>query len=100
MDPKWEWIDTTFGIIVGAITAVLSLLGWINPKLAKIEEKQMAFRDDMDTRLEAVHERITENVQETTKLRAHREDDQRRLQATDDKLHKILARIPRTPWTN
>lgn len=99
-DPKWDWIDTVFGIIAGAITAIISLLGWINPKLDKLEKKAHDLKDEMDAKVEAVHERVTENAQEIARLRAHREDDQRRLEGIDKKLDRILDRIPRTPWPN
>lgn len=100
MEPKWEWVDTVFGVIVGVITAVLSMLGWISPKLAKIEERHQELRDDMDEKIEMAHARVTENAQEIARLRAHREDDQRRLKGIDEKLDRILDRIPRTPWPN
>ena len=100
MEPKWDVVDTVVGVIAGAISTIVAMVSWIGPKLVKLEEKHQELRSDMDTKVEAVHERVTENVQEITRLRAHREDDQRRLKTIDEKLDRILDRIPRTPWPN
>lgn len=100
LDPKWEWVDTVFGIIVGAISTVIGLVGWISPKLKELKGMTHDLRSDTDVKIEAVHERVTENAQEITRLSAHREDDQRRLKTIDEKLDRILDRIPRTPWPN
>ncbi|MDH5666547.1 MAG: hypothetical protein OEY86_00870 [Nitrospira sp.] len=97
-DSKWEWVDTVFGVIAGVMASVISMLGWLAPKFAKIEAEADALRNDMNVKVEAVHIRITGNAQEITGLRAHREDDQRRLESIDKKLDKILDRIPRDPW--
>lgn len=38
-DPKWDFVDTITGVIMGAITAVLGLMGIINRRFDKVHER-------------------------------------------------------------
>lgn len=38
-DPKWEFMDTVVGVIMGAITAVLGMLGIINRRFDATHER-------------------------------------------------------------
>lgn len=93
MEPKWEWVDTIFGGVAGIIASILSILGWLAPKFAKLESETVLLRNDMNMKVENAHIRITDNLREITKLKAHREDDLRRLEGMDEKLDKILDRL-------
>lgn len=95
MEPRWEWIDTILGIIGGAVSTILGMVRWLGPKFTKMEQTTQALRNDTDKKINLVHDRITEHVEEIARLRAHREDDQRRLESIDKKLDRILDRIPR-----
>lgn len=97
-DQKWDIVDTVVGVIAGVIASVLSMLGWLSPRFAKIEADIDAVHDEINVKAEAVHTRVTANAQEIARLRAHREDDQRRLEKIDEKLDKILDRIPNHTW--
>lgn len=96
--PLWEWVDTVLGVIAGAISTIIAMVKWIAPKFVKVDEQIRKIRTDTDMKVEAVHVRITEHVEEIARLRAHREDDQRRLENIDKKLDRILERIPMSAW--
>lgn len=81
-NPKWEWMDSIFGMIVGTIATILGMLGWINPKFAQVNR-------DLDEKISDVHARITINDQHIATLKAHHERDRDQLQSIDEKLDRI-----------
>lgn len=98
MYEKWDTVDTVVGVIAGVIASVLSLLGWLSPKFAKLEAELDEVRDAMNTKVEGVHSRVTANAKDIAELRAHHEDDRRRLERIDGKLDNILDRLPYRNW--
>lgn len=80
--PKWEWMDSLFGMILGAISAIVGLTGWINRKF-----EQMRTKHDAD--IVALYERVTPLAEDVSALMAHHESDRERLQSIDKKLDRI-----------
>lgn len=93
-DHEWKIVDTIVGVIAGVVGSVLAMLGWLQPKFAKVERETDQLRESVDDRMNSLHERVTKNLGEITRLAAHREDDLRRLEGIDKKLDRILDRIP------
>lgn len=88
-DPKWEWVDTIFGIIVGTFTTIVSMVGWINPRFTKMDEKHQALRVEIDRKVDEVHSRVSPLAENVAALMAHQEGDRDRLAAIDLKLGRI-----------
>ena len=70
--PKWEWMDSAFGMIVGAITSIVGLMGWINRKLETMQASH-------DHEVTTLHERVTPLMEDVAELRAHHESKMQRL---------------------
>lgn len=94
-DPKWEWMDTTFGLIVGVFTTIAGMIGWINPRLTRLEDKldkkHQALQVEMDRKVDEVHSRVSPLAEDVAALMAHQEGDRDRLAAIDGKLDRIEA---------
>lgn len=80
--PKWEWMDTIFGWIVGAVSTVAAMLGWFNPKITRLDQ-------EFDQKIADVHERVTPLAEEVAALSAHHENDRELLRSMNAKLDGI-----------
>lgn len=80
--PKWEWMDSVFGMLIGAISTIVGLTGWISRKFE-------VMRTDFDQEVVALHERVTPLAEDVAALMAHHESDRERLQSIDKKLDRI-----------
>lgn len=81
-NPKWEWMDSIFGMILGVISTVFGMLGWINPKFEGIKKE---FHEQIND----VHARITDNDKAIAELEAHHSDKMRRLESIERKIDAI-----------
>ena len=92
-EPKWEWMDTTFGLIVGVFTTVAGMIGWINPRLTKLEDKLekkcQTLQAEMDRKVDEVHSRVSPLAEDVAALLAHQDSDRDRLAGIDAKLGRI-----------
>lgn len=81
-NPKWEWMDSIFGMIVGGITTIFGMLGWINPRFSNLQK-------ELDEKIGGVHARITDNDKAIAELEAHHSDKMRRLESIERKIDGI-----------
>lgn len=38
-DPRWDWLDSATGIVVGIASAFAGLLGWLNRRFVAVHER-------------------------------------------------------------
>lgn len=87
--PKWEWVDTIFGTILGVLGAVATMTGWTGSKFTKEEEAREKLRKDMDEKIASLHERVTPLASEVAELRAHHEAKMQRLVTIEASIREI-----------
>lgn len=92
-EPRWEWVDTIFGLVIGVLTTVMGMIGWITPRLTRLDEKldkkYQALHMEMDRKVDEVHSRVSPLAEDVAALMAHQEGDRERLAAIDAKLGRI-----------
>lgn len=93
--PKWEWVDTVFGLIVGMITTVMGMLGWISPKLQKIDEQAQALRDRMAELEQSCQTRNQLSATSIVRLEAYHEANIQRLAAIEGTTQQIDEKLDR-----
>jgi uncharacterized membrane protein YccC len=101
--PKWEWMDTIFGTVLGVFSAVATMTGWTGRRFKDVDEAHGKLRRDLDDKITVLHGRVTPLMADVAELRAHHEAKMQRLttiersiQAIDtkqDKQMQILYRL-------
>ena len=103
----WEWLDSLWGFGAGIVMGVISMLGWIAPKLRRMHEKIDSNANDAhkenDELSGELHGRVTaiekliialqENHRETMRMYQRVEDQLKALNTVTDQQTKILYRM-------
>ena len=87
--PKWEWMDTIFGGVLGVISAVVTMTGWTGRKFKSVEESQASLRKEFDDKINSVHARVTPLMADVAELRAHHEAKMQRLTTMESGMRAI-----------
>jgi hypothetical protein len=87
--PKWEWMDTIFGGILGVFSAVATMTGWTGRKFKAVETAHADLRRDFDEKINGVHARVTPLMADVAELRAHHEAKMQRLTTIEGSIHAI-----------
>lgn len=87
--PKWEWLDALFGMILGVFTTIATMTGWTSRRFNKVEERHHRLRETMDAQVDDVRARMNLLNEDVAALMAHHESDRERLQSIDKKLDRI-----------
>lgn len=87
--PKWEWVDTIFGTILGVFSAVITMTGWTGRKFREVGEAHDQLRKDMDEKISVLHERLPPLASEVAELRAHHEAKMQRLVTIEASIREI-----------
>lgn len=88
-NPKWEWVDTIFGMMTGVFSAIGIMTGWTSRKFTVLHERHDKLRNDMDGKVDELHARVTPLAESVAGLEAHHEGFRDRLKAIDEKLGRI-----------
>lgn len=103
----WSWLDSIWGFGSGVVLAVLAMLGWVNPKLKKIENAisvsaAQAHHENDDLAGE-LHDRMTsmekliavlqENNRESMRMYISVKDELKALNAITAEQTKILYQM-------
>lgn len=87
--PKWEWMDTIFGAVLGVFGAVATMTGWTGRKFTDVHQAQDLLRKDMDQKIADLHERVTPLAEDVAELRAHHEAKMQRLVTIEGSMREI-----------
>ena len=87
--PKWEWVDTIFGTILGVLGAVATMTGWTGRKFTDVHAAHEQLRKDMDGKIAVLHERVTPLASDVAELRAHHEAKMQRLTTIEGSIQAI-----------
>jgi hypothetical protein len=103
----WEWLDSLWGFGAGVITAVLAMIGWVNPRFKEIKQTasnnaELAHRENDALAIE-FHGRVTsiekllialqENNREYMRLYTSVKDELKSLSAVTNEQTKILYQM-------
>lgn len=78
VDPtKWDWADALVGGVIGLITGLATVFGWINGKLGQVHE-----------RIDQFHVRVSDHATNIAVLTAHHENN---LQFQERMDHSLTA---------
>ena len=87
--PKWEWIDSVFGMVVGVMTAIVGMTGWTSRRFKDAEVREGQLRESIDLRMNAIHGRVTPLMEDVAELRAHHESKMQRLAHIESSIQVI-----------
>lgn len=87
--PKWEWMDTILGAVLGVFGAVATMTGWTGSKFKEEEAAREQLRKDMDAKITVLHERVTPLASDVAELRAHHEAKMQRLVTIEGSIKAI-----------
>lgn len=87
--PKWEWMDSIFGGILGVFSAVATMTGWTGRKFKTVDESHAAMRKEFDDKINGVHARVTPLMADVAELRAHHEAKMQRLTTIEGSIRQI-----------
>lgn len=85
MNPIWDWMDSIIGAVSGAITASIAVGGacyrWVNNKFAKAEEEEEKERNETNTKVNSLLERVMVHDKEIATIMANERHTAERLTA-------------------
>lgn len=87
--PKWEWMDTILGAVLGVFGAVATMTGWTGSKFEKVNQAHAKLKDEMDEKLAVLHGRVTPLMSDVAELRAHHEAKMQRLTTIEGSIKAI-----------
>lgn len=87
--PKWEWVDSVFGMIIGVMTAIVGMTGWTSRRFKDAEAREGKLRESIDVQLNAIHGRVTPLMEDVAELRAHHESKMQRLAHIESSIQVI-----------
>jgi hypothetical protein len=87
--PKWEWIDSVFGMVIGVMTAIVGMTGWTSRRFKDAEVREVKLRESIDVQLNAIHGRVTPLMEDVAELRAHHESKMQRLAHIESSIQVI-----------
>lgn len=87
--PRWEWMDTIFGAVLGVISAVATMTGWTGRKFKEVEEAQDKMEQAFDHKISSLHARVTPLLADVAELRAHHEAKMQRLATIETSIRAI-----------
>lgn len=79
MNPIWDWMDTIIGWIAGAVTIAGAAAGWVNAKFKKAEEVEGKERDEINTKVSSLNDRVTAHDKEIATIMANERHTSERL---------------------
>lgn len=87
--PKWEWMDTIFGAVLGVFSAVATMTGWTGRRFKEVDERHGQLQKDLDHKLAVLHGRVTPLMSDVAELRAHHEAKMQRLTTIEGSIQAI-----------
>jgi hypothetical protein len=84
----WNVIDTLSGMAIGVIGVVGAVMGWLNNKFSKVEDRMATLEQDFTGRNHAAETQIA-------KLQAYHESNIRRLDTIEDTTQRIDGKLDR-----
>jgi len=84
----WNALDTLTGVVIGIVGIVGAVLGWLNNRFSKMEERMSAAEQECNER---------DHVAETAiaKLQAYHESNIKRLDNIEDTTQRIDSKLDR-----
>ncbi len=87
--PKWEWMDTILGAVLGVFSAVATMTGWTGRRFKEVDEAHGQLRKDIDAKLNVLHGRVTPLMADVAELRTHHEAKMQRLATIEQSIQAI-----------
>lgn len=87
--PKWEWMDTILGAVLGVFSAVATMTRWTGRRFKEVDEAHGKLRQDFDAKLNVLHGRVTPLMADVAELRAHHEAKMQRLVTIESSIREI-----------
>lgn len=87
--PKWEWMDTIFGAVLGVFSAVATMTGWTGRRFKEVDERHGQLQKDIDHKLSVLHGRVTPLMSDVAELRAYHEAKMQRLSMIEGNIKAI-----------
>lgn len=87
--PKWEWMDTILGAVLGVFGAVATMTGWTGSKFEKVNREHAKLKDSIEEKLALLHGRVTPLMSDVAELRAHHEAKMQRLTTIEGSIKAI-----------
>jgi len=84
----WNVLDTLSGVAIGIVGVVGAVLGWLNNRFSKMEERMTIVEQGCNARNHAAETQIA-------KLQAYHESNIRRLDSIEDTTQRIDGKLDR-----
>lgn len=87
--PKWEWMDTILGAVLGVFGAVATMTGWTGRRFKDVDEAHGKLQKDFEEKIAVLHGRVTPLMSDVAELRAHHEAKMQRLTTIEGSIKAI-----------